>query len=515
MNAVTHHPAPPPAPRRAAPGVGGPWPGMVERLRRAHTWPVLLAALVAALAWTPFVTKPVSADEGGFLLVASQWGPGTSLYGDYWVDRPPLLIALFELAHGPVGLRLLGIVCVAATVLLAGRAGRLLAPFSRWAPAWAAGTAAVFMATPLFGTGEVDGEVLAVPFVMAGVVAALQAYAAPSGRHVRTWWFLAGVLGACGALVKQNLVDVFVVVAVAAALLLRHGVPRAHVRQAAYALVGGVLVTGLVVVDAATRGTSPLELWDALVTFRFEAARVINDYSTSSTPARGRSLAISAVVSGAVPLVVLLLTTFVARGRRGVSTAQAIAVPLLAWEAVAVVGGGSYWLHYLVGTVPGLVVAAVAVATHSPRHRGWLRPVMAWSALVGAVALGSTLLHHHWGEDRPVEAYLLAHARPGDTGVMAFTHPNVLYDTGLASPYEELWSLPVRVRDPRLTELAHVLASPARPTWVIQTGSTLATWGVDDRAAEPVLQQHYHLATVIGGYYVYVVDGRHLDTSGG
>ena len=40
----------------------------------------------------PFLARPLSPDEGGFLLVASQWEPGTSLYGHYWVDRPPLLM---------------------------------------------------------------------------------------------------------------------------------------------------------------------------------------------------------------------------------------------------------------------------------------------------------------------------------------------------------------------------------------------------------------------------------------
>jgi len=55
-------------------------------------------AAVAALAWLPFVAKPVSPDEGGFLLVAAQWQPGRSLYGHYWVDRPPMLITVFDLA---------------------------------------------------------------------------------------------------------------------------------------------------------------------------------------------------------------------------------------------------------------------------------------------------------------------------------------------------------------------------------------------------------------------------------
>ena len=67
--------------------------------RRATTVPVAaqvgLLAGAAAVAWLPFLGVPLSRDEAGLLMVGGQWGPGLSLYGDYWVDRPPLLVALF------------------------------------------------------------------------------------------------------------------------------------------------------------------------------------------------------------------------------------------------------------------------------------------------------------------------------------------------------------------------------------------------------------------------------------
>ncbi len=43
------------------------------------------------------------------MLVASQWTPGSSLYGDYWVDRPPLLIDFFDVADHPGGATALGL----------------------------------------------------------------------------------------------------------------------------------------------------------------------------------------------------------------------------------------------------------------------------------------------------------------------------------------------------------------------------------------------------------------------
>jgi hypothetical protein len=56
--------------------VRGQSPGETRGKTGRLTW---LAAAAAALLWLPFLTKPLSPDEGGFLLVASQWQPGRSL----------------------------------------------------------------------------------------------------------------------------------------------------------------------------------------------------------------------------------------------------------------------------------------------------------------------------------------------------------------------------------------------------------------------------------------------------
>jgi hypothetical protein len=85
---------------------------------------VLVVAVVASRL--PFVARPVSRDEAGYLLVASQLGPGRSLYGDYWVDRPPLLLGFFAVADrfgGPDALRLLGLLLVAGAVVAAAALG--------------------------------------------------------------------------------------------------------------------------------------------------------------------------------------------------------------------------------------------------------------------------------------------------------------------------------------------------------------------------------------------------------
>jgi hypothetical protein len=170
--------------------------------------------------------------------------------------------------------------------------------------------------------------------------------------------------------------------------------------------------------------------------------------------------------------------------------------------------GGSYWLHYLTGLVPGLVLLVVA-SGQRPRSRSSrsVLAAVAYAALSAVVAVawfGTQAPAPH--VDAAVASYLRSHGDPGDTVVVGFGHPDIVEASGMSSPYPELWSLPVRVRDPRLTELREVLDGSARPTWVVVDGASLATWGVDAAsadAADTVLARHYHLVTRIHDYGVY------------
>ncbi|MBZ5737178.1 hypothetical protein [Nocardioides mangrovi] len=457
-------------------------------------WPALLAA-GAGLARLPFLGMPLAPDEGGYLVVADQWHPGTSTYGDYFVDRPPLLIGLFRLADllgGAVPLRLIGIVAVVASVLLAGRLGGR----------WAAAVAAILLTTPLFGTTTVDGELLAVPFVLAGAVLLVRSNrpAAAAG---------AGVCAACAVLIKQNMLDVLVLAAVLLAELALRGRRReALERLAAFALGVGVTV-GLALGVASARGTSPGELWDALVTFRAQAASVIDAYANDATTHRFHELLLATAVSGA-PLVVAGALVAARRPRRGPDLRWA-GIAMVAWELTGAALGGSYWLHYLVALVPGVVVLVAATVPENrydglppgPRSQ-LLRWAVGVSALTAAVAWAFLCLHVPGpGSDQEVSAYVRAHARAGDTMVVAFGHPNIVHDAGLPSPYPHLWSLSVRVRDPRLADLASVLDGPRAPRWVVVDGGSLATWGVEEATGQRALDQHYREVTSSGDWHVF------------
>jgi hypothetical protein len=130
-----------------------------------------------------------------------------------------------------------------------------------------------------------------------------------------------------------------------------------------------------------------------------------------------------------------------------------------------------------------------------------------YAALAGIAMVGWNATHMPINEaDAAVVDYLRAHAQAGDSVVVAFGHPNIVHDVGMASPYSELWSLPVRVRDNRLVDLTAVLDGVSRPTWVVVSGAGLATWGVEVDTAQAHLEERYERVASIEGYVIYLVD---------
>ena len=293
----------------------------------------------------------------------------------------------------------------------------------------------------------VSAELLGLPFVLSGIAAALLSLGR-TGRASSTWWAIAaGAAGAAAFLVKQNIVDVVVFVAVMALLSRRRA---AGLRLLGGAAVGALAMAALVLGVAATRGTGPAGVWDAVVVFRAAGGRHHRPVrQPGDRQAAGRGAGRPAVQRGAP-----------ARRRAGPDARpeapdgrpaglRYAAWALLAWEMFVVLVGGGYWLHYLMGLIPGLVVLAAASAQASPRRTRWLVAAYAYTACSTVAVLCWVLVNPIERPEEPAIAYLAAHARPGDTAVVAFGTPNILQGAGLQSPYPQLWSLPARVRDPQ------------------------------------------------------------------
>lgn len=488
-----------------------------------------VAAAAAAIGWLPFFAHPTGPDEGGYLLIASQWRHGTSLYGNYWVDRPPLLILIHQLAGqlgGTIALRGIGLLAVLVSVCLASAISRTAARTNRGTSTVSLVApvviAAAFLTTSLFGTTTVAGELLSVPLVLAGILALIRGGVAGTRSAEALWTIVAGAAASAAVMVKQNSIDVFVFTAVALLVQAAAG-GRARVVRALGLFAAGAAVSGTALLTfAALRGTRPAGLWDALVTFRLDAASLIHQSATIANSERLSTLLHSAVVSFA-PILIAILALLVSRAPTAASTPRLTAgadasrpaapdlrwpaVLMLIWEATTVAAGGSYWLHYLLVLVPGMVVLAAAAAQRPPALRKSLAAVLTAVVASGGIAtvqaargpLGSA-------SDAHVISYLKAHDSPGDTAVVAFGHPNILWDTHLSSPYQQLWSLPVRVRDSHLDDFIRVVTSSDAPTWVIVPGPSLDSWGLDATRADQLLIARYHRVTKEGRYYIWHID---------
>ena len=486
-------------------------------------WLIAICTLASAAA-LPFVTRPLSSDEGGYLLVASQWHPGTSLYGNYWVDRPPLLIAIFasvdDIARSMgdvVALRLLGIGFTVVSILLAALLGRLaVAAPAREHILVPATVVAVFLSVPLFGAAEVNGERLAVPFVVAGCASLMLALRSQNVSSRLVLAVTSGALAVCAALVKQNVVDVFVFAVALAVVQLVHRRPGVRAWVGGFA-AGAALALLIALVWAWTRGTAPVALGNAVVTFRAQADRVISSSALDSNSQRLRTLVGSCAISGAPLVVTAALWTLKSRPTRAAGTwvgdrldLRWPAIAVLLWEVVAVLLGGSYWSHYLIGLVPGIVLLSVAAGQRARGTPTWpTRLSVAYATVAVMVALVPAALHPSTDQDAAVVTYLRDHSTLGDTVVVAFGDPVIVQRAGMSSPYSELWSLPVRVRDSHLTQLTHLMKSHGRPTWIVVNGATLDTWGVDAATAQSQLVRRYHEVTTIKNLHVYRADLAH------
>ncbi len=448
-----------------------------------------------------YLGEPAGRDEAGFLIVGAGWDHGTSLYGSYWVDRPPLLIWIMELAGTLTTLRLWGLVASVLTVLGVARAAHVAG--GEQAARWAAGAAALFGAAHWFGVPRTNGEMLAGAFVAWGFALSTQALVRPSGR-TWLWAGLAGALGAGAVLVKQTIVDGLVFGIVLALLVGWNRKQRATAVTALVSLAAGfalAIAAGLVAANA--RGTSPGELFDALVTFRADAGEVIRTSASDATTERLVVLVVTWVVSG-LGLVAVLATAHALRRRDPVLQATWCVMVVVTASALL---GGSYWSHYLLQLVPA---SALAVGLLANRVRPRTRSVAA--AVVVALTVGnlawSVVKPPADGVDaRTVGRWLKASGAADDTVVVAYGQPNVLAAAGMSSPYPYLWSLPVRTLDPDLAEMSAIMAGPDRPVWFVDW-SGIDSWGVDPAALERVLAMRYREVADVCGRAIWLDRSR-------
>ncbi len=444
---------------------------------RQHAF--LAAAVLLTLALrAPFFGVDLTLDEGGLAFLARQWGEGGDfLYGPHWVDRPPLLLALFKLAGGDAGVRLLGAAAAVALVVIAHAIGRELAGET------GARVAALLTAVMASAWG------IASVYTPAELVAAVPAGAAVLCA-LRRWWFAAGVLAATAIFVKQSFLDA---AAAGGLLVLVLAIRSRDVRPLLAYGAGAAAVLAAAGLWLAVAGRSVDELTYAMFGFRLDAVSVLTADGGSLADRLGGLLRPG--LRAGVPLVLAVALVGLWRTR---------SLLLGAWLLIALVGilgGGSYWPHYWIQVVlPASVLAAVALAAARPALRWGV--VGALVALVVAVDVRNAKRIADYEAGSPVVAvadYVRERAAPGDTLYVLYAQASVYHYARLRSPYPYLWSLMLRTIPGARERLLALLESSERPTWVVRWQRP-GRWSLDaDGAITAALRQHYRpVATVRG-----------------
>lgn len=463
-------------------------------MRSWRPWALAGVLLVAAMR-LPWLAVAFSNDEGGYAYVARYWSVGSGgIYGGQWIDRPPLLLALYAAAlhvAGDLGVRVLGLTaaafCVVMCVFVAHSFG------GEAAARRSAVLAALLLASPLLGAQAVNAELLAVAFVTTSMASTVRAVRSSSPAR---WSILAGLTGIAAVLVKQSFVDAVLFAAVLLAATARTSPHRRwHLVLCAMAGACGAGM-GLLACAAWAEAFGPgtHALVEALYGFRVEAGKLLAAASDASHE-RAPLFVGAAVASGIAGLLIASV------GRRPITPEQTALSVLGIWGVAAIVLGGSWWPHYLVQLVPVLAIGGACASTRWATVARW-HVAVALPVIWLVLLCYQTVEHERPDDDVLVGAWLASRSRPGDTVIVAWGSPDVLYRSGMRSPYPLSWSLPVRVRDQSLTNASMVLRGPQAPTWFV-AWSNPDRWQLDDSDLQIALRARYEVAGHPAGRTVY------------
>lgn len=474
-------------------------------LRQPLFW--IGAAVVATVALRlPWLGVPLGRDEGGDAMIALAWHhSGPFPYGNFFLDRPPLLLGLYKLAAsagGTLGIRLLGmaaaVALVALCVLLAVRvAGRRAAPV-------AAVVATLLASTSALSSVLTPAELLAAVPSAAAVLALLAAFDRERGGIAL--FALAGVLGMTALLVKQSFADALAaggVAIVAAAVLGRQPVRIWAARIGAYAagaLAPAAAVAAWAVADPAPSGSILYSLFG----FRIAAAHALPPggaphrfVARLGWPLLGSGLAIW--------LVAALAGIMLLRSR------PVVRVTLATWlvaGGAGVILGESYWPHYLIALIPVTAAGVAALAVRLPRT-GFA--TVAVAAPLALAVIGVALergLPHRWESTAPVVGdYLRDRALPRQTVYVLYSRADIIYYSHLGDPFPYDWSLMMRAVPGAQQRLRALLASPGRPTWIVEWQGPRAFSLDSNGATGRLLRREYRAVGRVCGHKVLLARG--------
>jgi len=457
------------------------------------------ALLLTVLLRAPWLGTPLGNDEGGLAFIAGAGrGGGPFMYGDYFIDRPPLLLAVFRLAaetSGTATVRTIGVLAALAGVTITALLARAIA--GARAARFAGVLAAILMSSVALGSVFTPAELLAVLPSTLSVLLVWRGTRDAAGRPGLL--FAAGFLAISALLVKQSFGDALLAgVACLTATCLWHGSPRREVGLAAGAYAGGI-VAAIVGVEAweYVAAVPDGSMSYALLGFRLDGLGALAG-SGAGLPGRfAQRLLVPLICSGFA--VVLIWSV---AGLRSARADRVLIATLGAWGvggSLGVLGGGSYWAHYLIQLIPFVAVTASIALAGASARRARATVAVLGACAVGGLVIGPLATTDEKSSAAAIGQALAASARAGDTAHVLYSQADVLYYSGLADPFPYQWSLMMRAVPDARTELRALLSSPGRPTWIVEWERP-AAYGLDRSGATArLLDRHYrHISNACG-----------------
>jgi 4-amino-4-deoxy-L-arabinose transferase-like glycosyltransferase len=438
---------------------------------RPAWWALAASAGAAFVLHIPFLSTPLSVDEGGYGYVAHWWARGADLYGDVWVDRPQGLLLLYRWAlalpgSGRFDIRLMATLwsCAIAVVL-----GLLITRVAgRRAGTAAALLSGLLSSAPVIEGFTANGELMATLPALAALALTARWYVRGGLRVM----FAAGLFAGAAVLVKQSGYDGGLAAGIWLLLSAWRGWrPAADALRALAALALGVaLIVGAAALHGALTGFH--DWWFAVADYRLSVESVATGSVSERFSLFTDSLRTAGPVVGA--LAALALPGLWLALRRPETVLLAI------WFVLSLTGfaiGGLFHGHYYVGLLtPLCALAALTLAAVPPRiglALGLLTLVLpaykAWPSYTAGGTRERSLASSSDSRivsDGAVGRYLHAHTAPGDTIYAMYADASLYLASARRSPYPYLWFLGIEHIPGALQRLRDTLAGPRAPRYI-------------------------------------------------
>ena len=462
---------------------------------------------------------------------------GSSIYGDHWIDRPPLILGIYgaaDLLGGATGVRVLGMFVALAAALCSALVAERVAGRRAFLPAGL--VTGCLLSSPAVDGDRTAGELLAAaPSVLAVALLvgiARHDYRARTEPGVRalggmrriTLLTIAGLAAACAPLIKQSALDACVA---AAAWCVWRLCTDARSRQArlfllrdASAFAAGMATALITTIGLAFRaGAREDDLMYALVGFRFDVLAALSEQSKAPIdrvtrlldPAAGSGLLFAA----------LLVPIGIWAARRG-PAAGAGAVLLGGWIIGAVIGvggGGYFWAHYLIQlAAPVGAAAGIALSMWRPRATVALVTVLVTIATIGQVIRADStpsprlLKAGYMPQSQQgvlsVADFIRRNSPSDDELVVLYARANVAYYADRRQATEFAWSSMYRAIPDARDDMLRAVTGPDRAAWIVEWQQPDAFGMDEDGAIAGAIKSGYREVVVLCGKPVLVRSDR-------